>query len=81
MSREIFIFKILGRVHSLTEAILGQNIGFSRTTAESAHFQSGHLRDYASVNWAAYETRLPDYRSGPVLNDFDRFRYPSLKPL
>ena len=38
VSWEIFIFKILGRVHSLTEAFLGENIVFSRRTAESAIF-------------------------------------------
>src|SRR5438034_9513287 len=36
VSREIFIFKTLERVHSLTEVVLGENIGFSRRTAESA---------------------------------------------
>ena len=41
VSREIFIFEILERVHSLTEAILGENIGFSRRTAESATFNMG----------------------------------------
>ena len=41
LSREIFIFKILERAHSLTEAILGENIGFSRRTAESATFNMG----------------------------------------
>src|SRR5207249_6760618 len=67
VSREIFIFKILGRVHSFTEVVLGENIGFSRRTAGSAHFQCGHLRDYASVNWASYGTPLPDRRSGFIL--------------
>jgi len=41
VSWEIFIFKILERVHSLTEAVLGENIGFSRRTAESAIFNPG----------------------------------------
>src|SRR5437870_11770139 len=71
VSREIFIFKILERVHSLTEAVLGENIDFFAQNSRISHFQSGHLPDNASVNWAAYETRLPDYLSGPVLNDFD----------
>jgi len=41
VSPEIFIFKILGMFHSLSEAVLGENIGFSRRTAESAIFNPG----------------------------------------
>jgi len=41
VSREIFIFKILGSGHSLTEAVLGENIDFSRRSAESTIFNPG----------------------------------------
>jgi len=43
VSREIFIFKILGRVHSLAEAFLGEIIGFSR-----------RIRQLEVFNWGIY---------------------------
>ena len=45
VSREIFIFKILGRVHSLAEAFLGEIIVFLRKKAESAIFNPSIYRN------------------------------------
>ncbi len=39
VSWKIFIFKILGRVHSLTEAFLGENTAFWRRTSRSQVFE------------------------------------------
>ena len=81
VSWEIFIFKILGGGHSLSGMFLGEIIGFSRRVGRSAVFNWGIYGIMQSVNWAAYGTRLSDYRSGLVLNDFDRFCYRTLKHL
>ena len=61
VSWEIFIFKILGSGHSLTEAFLGENIVFSRRTSRSHVFQRAFICIIASVNWASYGIPLQDY--------------------
>src|SRR6266571_6338986 len=66
VSREIFIFKILERVHSLTEAFLGENIVFSRRTAESAIFNlafTGLCKSELGIVWNS----PPGRRSGFIL--------------
>jgi len=59
VSREIFIFKILGRIHSLAEAFPGEIIDSVAQNSRISHFQSGHLPEHSSVNWAPYETPSP----------------------
>jgi len=59
VSREIFIFEILGRVHWLDETFSGEIIDSVAQKSRIGHFQSGHLPEHSSVNWAPYETPSP----------------------